>query len=122
VPNLVGKNLNDARNQIAQLGLVLVEPTRKESDKPRDEVIGQSPAAGGGVEKGAQIRLEVSEGPPLVTVPRVVDLPCQQAKQVLESQGFPVTVQFNPNAVTRFQNPNENAQVAPGTQITIGCF
>ncbi|WBB91899.1 Stk1 family PASTA domain-containing Ser/Thr kinase [Verrucosispora sp. WMMC514] len=122
VPNLVGKNLNDARNQIAQLGLVLVEPTRKESDKPRDEVIGQSPAAGGGVEKGAQIRLEVSEGPPLVTVPRVVDLPCQQAKQVLESQGFPVAVQFNPNAVTRFQNPNENAQVAPGTQITIGCF
>ncbi|GIJ21367.1 Stk1 family PASTA domain-containing Ser/Thr kinase [Micromonospora lutea] len=122
VPNLVGKNLNDARNQIAQLGLVLVEPTRKQSDKPRDEVIGQSPADGSGVERGAQIRLEVSEGPPLVTVPRVVDLPCQQAKQVLESQGFPVAVQFNPNAVTRFQNPNENAQVAPGTQITIGCF
>ncbi|MBX7264714.1 Stk1 family PASTA domain-containing Ser/Thr kinase [Micromonospora sp. Llam7] len=122
VPNLVGKSLNDARAQIAQLDLVLVEPTYKQSDKPRDEVIGQSPADGGGVERGAQIRLEVSEGPPLVTVPRVVDLPCQQAKQVLESQGFPVTVQFNPNAVTRFQNPNENAQVPPGTQITIGCF
>ncbi|RIV38418.1 Stk1 family PASTA domain-containing Ser/Thr kinase [Micromonospora radicis] len=122
VPNLVGKNLNDARNQIAQLGLVLVEPTYKESDKPRDEVIGQSPADGSGVEKGAQIRLEVSEGPPLVTVPRVVDLPCQQAKQVLESQGFPVAVQFNPEAVARFQNPNENAQVPPGTQVTIGCF
>ncbi|MDG4796513.1 Stk1 family PASTA domain-containing Ser/Thr kinase [Micromonospora sp. WMMD1082] len=122
VPNLVGKTLNDARAQIAQLGLVLVEPTHKESDKPRDEVIGQSPADGSGVERGAQIRLEVSEGPPLVTVPRVIDLPCQQAKQVLESQGFPVTVQFNPEAVTRFQNPNENAQVAPGTQITIGCF
>ncbi len=122
VPNLVGKSLNDARTQIAQLGLVLVEPTYKESDKPRDEVLGQSPADGSGVEKGAQIRLEVSEGPPLVTVPRVIDLPCQQAKQVLESQGFPVAVQFNPEAVARFQNPNENAQVAPGTQITIGCF
>ncbi|GIJ77818.1 serine/threonine protein kinase [Micromonospora phaseoli] len=122
VPNLVGKNLNEARAQIAQLGLVLVEPTYKESDKPRDEVLGQSPAVGSGVEKDAQVRLEVSKGPPQVTVPRVIDLPCQQAKQVLESQGFQVTVQFNPNAVTRFQNPNENAQVPPGTQITIGCF
>ncbi|WP_341716936.1 Stk1 family PASTA domain-containing Ser/Thr kinase [Micromonospora sp. FIMYZ51] len=122
VPNLVGKNLNEARDQIAQLGLVLVEPTYKQSDKPRDEVLGQSPADGSGVEKGAQVRLEVSEGPPLVTVPRVVDLPCQQAKQALESQGFQVTVQFNPNAVARFQNPPENAQVAPGSAVTVGCF
>ncbi|MGC5031993.1 Stk1 family PASTA domain-containing Ser/Thr kinase [Micromonospora sp. DT229] len=122
VPKLVGKSLNEARTQIAQLGLVLVEPTYKQSDKPRDEVLGQSPADGSGVEKGAQVRLEVSEGPPLVAVPRVIDLPCQQAKQVLESQGFPVAVQFNPAAVARFQNPPENTQVAPGTQITIGCF
>ncbi|WP_433529212.1 Stk1 family PASTA domain-containing Ser/Thr kinase [Micromonospora sp. CA-263727] len=122
VPNLVGKNLNEARTQIAQLGLVLVEPTYKQSDKPRDEVLGQSPADGSGVEKGAQVRLEVSEGPPQVTVPRVVDLPCQQAKQLLESQGFPVQVQFNPEAFARFQNPPENAQVPPGTQVTIGCF
>ena len=77
---------------------------------------------GSGVEKGAQVRLEVSEGPPQVTVPRVVDLPCQQAKQLLESQGFPVQVQFNPEAFARFQNPPENAQVPPGTQVTIGCF
>ncbi len=122
VPNLVGKNLNEARTQIAQLGLVLVEPTYKQSDKPRDEVLGQSPADGSGVEKGAQVRLEVSEGLPQVAVPRVIDLPCQQAKQLLESQGFPVEVQFNPEATARFQNPPENAQVPPGTQITIGCF
>ncbi|GIJ25360.1 serine/threonine protein kinase [Micromonospora qiuiae] len=122
VPNLVGKNLNEARTQIAQLGLVLAEPTYKQSDKPRDEVLGQSPADGSGVEKGAQIRLEVSEGPPLVTVPRVVDLPCQQAKQALESQGFQVTLQFNPNAIARFQNPPENTQVPPGSQVTVGCF
>ncbi|MEV6814696.1 Stk1 family PASTA domain-containing Ser/Thr kinase [Micromonospora sp. NPDC051296] len=122
VPNLVGKNLNEARAQIAQLGLVLVEPTYKQSDKPRDEVIGQSPADGSGVVKGAQVRLEVSEGPPQVAVPRVIDLPCQQGKQVLESQGFPVEIQFNPEAVVRFQNPPENTPVPPGTPVTIGCF
>ncbi|MER7456536.1 Stk1 family PASTA domain-containing Ser/Thr kinase [Micromonospora sp. NPDC126480] len=123
VPNLVGKSLDEARRTLARLGLVLVEPpTVKESDKPKDEVLGQSPADGTGVEKGAQVRLEVSQGPPLVVVPRVIDLPCQQAKQVLEGQGHPVAVQFNPNGVVRFQSPGENAQVPPGTQITLGCL
>ncbi|MFJ6196326.1 Stk1 family PASTA domain-containing Ser/Thr kinase [Micromonospora sp. NPDC092111] len=121
VPNLVGKNLNDARTALSQLGLVPVE-TYKDSDKPRDEVIGQSPADGAGVEKGAQVKLDVSKGPPQVAVPRVVDLPCQQAKQQLEGSGFPVTVQFNPNGIVRFQNPPENTQVPPGTPVTLGCL
>ncbi|WDZ84375.1 Stk1 family PASTA domain-containing Ser/Thr kinase [Micromonospora cathayae] len=121
VPNLVGKNVNEARGALQQLGLVPTE-TYRDSDKPKDEVIGQSPADGSGVEKGAEVKLEVSKGPAPVTVPRVVDLPCPQGKQVLESQGFPVVVQFNPNGVVRFQNPGENSQVAPGTPVTIGCF
>jgi serine/threonine-protein kinase len=122
VPNLVGKNVNEARTILAQLGLVLVEPpTGKDSDKPKDEVLGQSPADGAGVEKGAQVRLEISNGPPLVVVPRVIDLPCPQAKQTLEALGLPVVVQFNPNGVTRFQS-HENAQVPPATPVTIGCL
>ncbi|MCO1599090.1 Stk1 family PASTA domain-containing Ser/Thr kinase [Micromonospora sp. RHAY321] len=121
VPNLVGKSLTDARATLAQLNLVPVE-TYKDSDKPKDEILGQSPADGSGVEKGTEVKLEISKGPPLVVVPRVVDLPCPQAKQVLESQGFPVAIQFNPNAVVRFQNPGENSQVPPGTQVTIGCL
>ncbi|MET7753033.1 Stk1 family PASTA domain-containing Ser/Thr kinase [Micromonospora sp. NPDC005367] len=121
VPNLVGKNLNEARSALSRLGLVAVE-NYKDSDKPKDEIVGQSPSDGTGVERGAEVKLDISKGPPLVVVPRVMDLPCQQAKQVLESQGFPVTIQFNPNAVVRFQNPNENAQVPPGTPVTIGCL
>ncbi|PWR10560.1 Stk1 family PASTA domain-containing Ser/Thr kinase [Micromonospora acroterricola] len=121
VPNLVGKSLTEARTALSQLNLVPVE-TFKDSDKPKDEILGQSPADGTGVEKGTQVKLEISKGPPLVVVPRVVDLPCPQAKQVLESQGFPVAIQLNPNAVVRFQNPGENSQVPPGTQVTIGCF
>ncbi|MGS2619483.1 Stk1 family PASTA domain-containing Ser/Thr kinase [Micromonospora sp. LZ34] len=121
VPNLVGKSLTDARAALAKLGLVPVE-TYKDSDKPRDEVLGQSPADGTGVEKGTQVKLDVSKGPPLTVVPRVVDLPCPQAKQLLESQGFPVAVQFNPNGIVRYQNPVENSQVPPGTQVTLGCL
>ncbi|MEU8254854.1 Stk1 family PASTA domain-containing Ser/Thr kinase [Micromonospora inaquosa] len=121
VPNLVGKSLTEARTALAQLNLVLVE-TYKDSDKPRDEILGQSPADGAGVEKGTQVKLDVSKGPPLVAMPRVIGLPCQQAKQVLEGQGYPVTMTINPNAVVRIQIPGENAQVAPGTPVTLTCF
>ncbi|MBY8872816.1 Stk1 family PASTA domain-containing Ser/Thr kinase [Micromonospora sp. PLK6-60] len=121
VPQLVGKNVNDARAALAQLGLEPVE-TYKDSDKPKDEILGQSPADGTGVEKGAQVKLEVSKGPPAVVVPRVIDLPCPQAQQQLQGLGFPVNVQFNPNGTVRFQNPGENAQVPPGTPVTIGCL
>ncbi|KKK07630.1 Stk1 family PASTA domain-containing Ser/Thr kinase [Micromonospora sp. HK10] len=121
VPNLVGKNLTEARTILGQLGLKAVE-TYKDSDKPRDEILGQSPADGAGVEKGTEVKLDVSKGPPQVAVPRVVDLPCQQAKQVLESQGFPVNIQLNPNGVARFQNPAENTPVPPGTQVTVTCL
>ncbi|MEU4334106.1 Stk1 family PASTA domain-containing Ser/Thr kinase [Micromonospora lupini] len=121
VPNLVGKSLTEARATLTRLGLVPME-TFKDSDKPKDEILGQSPADGAGVEKGTQVKLDISKGPPLVVVPRVIDLPCQQAKQVLESQGFPVTVALNPNAVARIQAPGENSQVPPGTPVVITCF
>jgi serine/threonine-protein kinase len=44
------------------------------------------------------------------------------AKALLESQNFPVNIQFNPAGTVRFQNPGENSQVPPGTPITIGCI
>ncbi|MDG4788819.1 Stk1 family PASTA domain-containing Ser/Thr kinase [Micromonospora sp. WMMD1102] len=121
VPVLVGKNINEARNIVRDLGLKLSEEY-KDSDKPKDQVITQSPQDGAGVEKGAQIKVEVSNGPPAVVVPRVVDLPCQQAKQLLESQGLAVGVQINPNGTVRFQNPNENTPVPPGSQVVITCL
>ncbi|TDB75080.1 Stk1 family PASTA domain-containing Ser/Thr kinase [Micromonospora sp. KC723] len=121
VPNLVGKNLNEARATLDRLGLVLTE-TYTDSDKPKDEVLKQSPAGGAGVERSAKVRLEVSKGPPQVILPRLVGLPCQQAKQQLEALNFPVNVQFNPNGTVAFQNPGENAPLPPGTPVTIGCL
>jgi serine/threonine-protein kinase len=121
VPILIGKNINDARAELQQLGLVPVE-TYKDSDKPKDQVIKQDPPDGTGVEPGAEVRLEVSKGPPQVVVPQVVGMPCPQAQQVLASQGFPVRVEVNPNgAIVAYQNPPPNSPVPPGTEVAIGC-
>jgi serine/threonine-protein kinase len=121
VPRVLGKNINEARGILQQLGLKVLEELT-DSDKPAGEVIAQSPDDGAGVERDAEIRLQVSKGPPAVVVPRVVDLPCPQAQQTLEGAQLRVRIDFNPNGVVRFQNPGENSQVPAGTEVVIGCF
>jgi serine/threonine-protein kinase len=121
VPDLSGKNINEARAILQQLGLAAVE-SYKDNDAPADTVIGQSPKAGSGVEKDAEVKLDVSKGPPLVTVPRVVDLPCPQAQQQLQALNLRVRVDFNPNGIARAQQPGENTQVPPQTEVAIQCI
>ncbi|RZU52905.1 serine/threonine-protein kinase [Krasilnikovia cinnamomea] len=122
VPNVVGKNINEARGELQEAGLTVVEEY-KDSNEPADQVIGQSLKAGTGAETDAEIKLDVSKGPPQVIVPRVVDLPCPQAQQQLQSLNLRANVQgLNPNGVARFQNPPENTPVAPQTEVVIQCF
>ncbi|MFY1651202.1 Stk1 family PASTA domain-containing Ser/Thr kinase [Solwaraspora sp. WMMB762] len=121
VPNVVGLNVDEARRMLEELKL---EPlvASEESDKPKDQVIGQEPADGAGVEEGTEIKLRVSEGPPAVVVPRMIDRPCQEALAELQGLGFPVRVDFNPNGTVRYQTPNDGSEVPPGTEIVIGCL
>jgi serine/threonine-protein kinase len=122
VPNLVGMNVNDARNQLQSLGLTAVE-RYKDSDQPQDQVIAQTPKAGSGVANDAEITLDVSKGPPQVTVPDVSNQQCQQAQQTLQGLGLQVQiVGFNQNGFVRGQNPPGNTPVQPNSQVTIQCF
>ncbi|HEY8532851.1 MAG TPA: Stk1 family PASTA domain-containing Ser/Thr kinase [Micromonospora sp.] len=121
VPNVIGKNIIEARAILQQLGLTAVEQY-VDSPRPKDLVLSQSPPDGSGAEPGEQIKLEVSKGPPAVLIPRVIDMPCPQAKQILEERQLRVRVDFNPNGTVRYQVPGENAEVPPGTEIRIGCL
>ncbi len=125
VPNLVGLNINEARGKLQALGLTALERT-KDSDEPADQVLAQSPKAGTGVEKSAEITLDVSKGPPLVTIPDLNNQPCQQAEGQLRGLGLQVQVNnlnpLNPNAAVHGQNPGPNAQVQPNSGVQITCF
>jgi serine/threonine-protein kinase len=118
---VTGRDINEARALLQQLGLTVVEQY-KDSDQPANQVIAQSPENGSGVDRGAQVKLEVSKGPSVVVVPRVIDQPCDQGRQALEALGLRVRVEFNPAGVVRGQNPPENTQVQPQTEVVIQCL
>ena len=66
VPELSGLRMDDARARLAQRGLVMAARPVQESDAPKHIVIGQKPAAGTPVPRGAEVAVRVSAGRSLV--------------------------------------------------------
>ncbi|MEU8243783.1 Stk1 family PASTA domain-containing Ser/Thr kinase [Actinoplanes missouriensis] len=121
IPDFTGKNINEARNELNKLGLSGAE-RYKDSDQPKDTVLGQSPKPGTGVEKGTDVILDVSNGPPLVTVPDLTNQPCPAAQATLQGMNLQVQINFNPNGLVRGQNPGGNTQVPPQSVVQLQCF
>ncbi|MEU4624375.1 Stk1 family PASTA domain-containing Ser/Thr kinase [Actinoplanes sp. NPDC023801] len=121
IPDLVGENINNARTILAQRGLQVAEQF-EDSDKPADEVIGQTPKAGTGVEKNAQVTLRISRGPAQVVLQDVTNRPCQEAAAALQALGLQAQLNGDPNATARQMNPGPGTPVPPGSVVQLVCF
>ncbi|GIE30282.1 serine/threonine protein kinase [Actinoplanes italicus] len=121
IPDLVGQNINNARTVLAQRGLQVAEQF-EDSDKPADEVIGQTPKAGTGVEKNTQVTLRISRGPAQIVVQDVTNRPCQEAAAALQGMGLQAQMNGDPNATARQMNPGPGTPVPPNTVIQLVCF
>jgi eukaryotic-like serine/threonine-protein kinase len=123
VPNLIGLDLATAQAQLQQLGLAVLV-NQKQSDKPANQVIDQTPAPGAGVEQAATVTLTVSQGPPQVAVPDVSNkgLSCDQAAAQLQQVGLAAVPVVNVGGTVHQQNPGGGTQVPPGTQVQLWCF
>jgi serine/threonine-protein kinase len=95
------------------------------NDAPQNQVIHQDPAPGTRVAKGKPVALQVSNGPPQVSVPTVVGETTQQAVSELEGAGFhvvqqPVSVDSaDQNDIVQSQNPDGGTSATKGSQVTI---
>ena len=113
VPNVVGKNVDQAKRDLEKLKLK-VKIEEREDDKPAGTVVAQNPDEGSGAEEGAEVTLTVSKGPPVVVVPEVRGQPAQEAKQILEGAGFKVRVFGNENGRVIIQDPGAGGQLPQG--------
>jgi eukaryotic-like serine/threonine-protein kinase len=123
VPNVVGMSLAQAIDALHKVGLN-ANPTIVPSDAPQNQVIHQNPTPGSSVTKGTSVDLQVSNGPPQVTVPDVVGYTSQQAVQALQAQGFQVNEQYastdaSQDNIVQSQNPPGNSQATKGSTVTI---
>jgi eukaryotic-like serine/threonine-protein kinase len=91
VPNEVGKNLDDARNDLENAGFKVSVKRQESSTADPDTVLAQSPT-GGTADKGSTVALTVAKEPSTATVPNVVGQQDTDAVQALQDAGFKVSI------------------------------
>jgi eukaryotic-like serine/threonine-protein kinase len=125
VPDVTGKQSNDATTQLQKLGLVVNPQQDPNSTAPQGTVDRQDPPGNTSVAPGSTVTIYVSGGG--VTVKSVIGEQYLQAQQDLQNQGFQVNAQaqaapsnqpVQPGVVWS-QSPAPNSEKPRGTTITI---
>ncbi|MFE9672836.1 Stk1 family PASTA domain-containing Ser/Thr kinase [Streptomyces sp. NPDC006259] len=91
VPDVTGQDLDDARAELEEAGLVVkVSAEEVTSEFDKGQVAAQSPGADKQAADGDTVTLTLSKGPQMVEVPDVVGASVDDAKDELEEAGFEV--------------------------------
>lgn len=121
VPSVVGMDVDTALSVLRDAGL---EGSVQEvtSERNKGTVVRQDPSSGK-LQKGGTVRLEVSSGPQLASVPTVVGNNVDSARSKLENAGWNVTTQSaasaEPAGTVIGQTPSAGSQVPAGSTITL---
>ncbi|MCF6744279.1 Stk1 family PASTA domain-containing Ser/Thr kinase [Blastococcus sp. KM273128] len=121
VPDVTGQTPEQATSNLEAQGFVVQRIEDGRSDQvDRGEVMAVEPGpAAGPVPYGSTVRIQVSAGVPLVTVPDVVGRSGDEAASILEQAGLEVeATRFFGNRVLR-QSPAAGETVERGTSVTI---
>jgi beta-lactam-binding protein with PASTA domain len=121
VPNLVGMNLDEARDKVGDDFDIQVSES-VDGEKPVDTITGQDPSTGK-AEKGSEISVTVV-GKRVASVPSVVGSERAAAEQKLRDAGFEVEVDeqassFGDEGKVTGQNPEGGARPGVGTSVAI---
>ncbi|GAA2610516.1 Stk1 family PASTA domain-containing Ser/Thr kinase [Streptomyces axinellae] len=123
VPNVVGKNFDEAQEQLTTLGFKVKKTEEEDESKPAGTVTNQNPGPGKQAE-GTEIELTVAKAPDdqPATVPDVTNKKLNQAKNELKGAGFEIgTVHGDQggNAIVISTTPPANSEGKQGDKIDI---
>ncbi len=97
VPDVVGFQIEQARQLLMAQGFTVVEEPRVSEDAAVGEVVDQEPGPGEEAAKGSEVRLFVSSGPAGRPVPNVAGRSVGEASNLLGQAGFTVTQTSEPS-------------------------
>ncbi len=124
-PDLTSHALTEAQAIAGSVGLkVNVTAQQSDPNHPDGTILTQDPQSGAQIPAGSTINVVVSTGPPVVSMPNIINTDGKQAQQYLGGLGFQVTVQQEPSdsvptgVVTR-QAPDPGTSVRVGDTVTI---
>jgi serine/threonine-protein kinase len=126
VPNVNGLDVVTATSQLVSAGFTVTQAQEPSNNVNAGSVIRTDPPAGTTLNKGTQVTIVVSSGPPQVGVPNVIGLAESAARDTLQGAGFQQTVTRvdvpfdSPQAGKVInQNPLPGTAAAQGSNVTI---
>lgn len=122
-----GKRQFDAAFDLGKLGLTYEVSFEISEEVPQGFVIRTDPIAGNVLPPGSLVKVIVSDGPPVSTVPNLVGMSVEQAQLTVSDAGFVFRIAAekkltdNPNLVGLVveQFPGPGAAVAPNTVVQV---
>ena len=132
VPDLKGKTRDEAKKVLDDKKLTLGTVSEDAAAKgPAGTVAGQTPEAGAKIPDNKTVNITLvpsatttTQTGAFVAVPNVIGQTPQNANSALAAQGLVVgtvsaEVSDQPDGLVFYQNPQQNAQVAPGTTVDL---
>lgn len=126
IPDVAGKQLNDALAALEDLDLNVITQEEPSPDIPAGEVIGTNPSAGSNVQPSSTVILQVSSGKEMTAVPDLRNLNTEDAARVLADAGLELETTVREEhsdsvaaGLIVAQEPNSGVQVAQGTRVSI---
>lgn len=127
VPNLVGKNVDDAKKELDALNLKLVEADREINDAAEGTIIKMNPDADTMVKEKSEVRVIVSSGSKGNKMPDLEGRDLEEAKTILKSYGIEVdsiksSEGFSddvPRGQIMGQTPKKDIEVNSKTKVTL---
>jgi serine/threonine-protein kinase len=125
VPDVVGKNRDDATQTLTDAGFKPTFQERETLDADPGTVLEQTPKGGAKAAKDSEVQLVVAKAPPDVQVPEVLNQPRQDARDALHAAGFKVNERERPvtdpaqDGVVVDQSPQAGGTAPKGSKVTI---
>jgi len=116
-----GQSYDVVAQHLTEAGLKPVRKDVFDNSIPTGQVVSTTPPAGSQVAKGSTVTVNVSKGPDLVAVPRVVGLKRSDAVATLQQAGLSAVV-YGPNGANKivFQSsPQAGTQVVRGSEVAL---
>ncbi len=96
IPSLSGIDGDEARERLGELRLKVSVKEEFSDSVPEGSVISVDPSSGSSAHWGDSVTLTLSKGPETVTMPNLVGMSKQSARQTLEKMGFKVETKSSP--------------------------
>ena len=123
VPDVRGLTLSDAITKLNAQNLNADPHDVYSATAPAQTVVGQAPAGGEQVFTNTKVRLNVSQGPHLISIPNVVGTPFANAQSSLKGAGFVVVRKDAPADQPKGEvvatDPQTGTSAAKGSTVTV---